>query len=164
VADRTIEEQLAKYLTDVHAIEEQALPQLKAAPKIAGERGLAEIFSEHLEETRVHERRVRERLEARDAGPAKLKDAAGRVTGVGFVMFARSQPDTPGKLVAHSYAYEHMELAAYELLMRVAERAGDQETVEVARVIATEERAMAGRLADRFGVAVDASTTRAQTR
>jgi ferritin-like metal-binding protein YciE len=157
VAERTIQEQLTKYLTDVHSIEEQALQQMRAAPKLAGDPGLADIFSEHLEETKIQERRVRDRLDAYDAAPTKVKDLAARAGGVAFVMFAGSQPDTPGKLVAHSYSYEHMELAAYELLMRVAERAGDQETVEVARVIATEERAMAGRLADRFGVAVEAS-------
>ena len=35
--DRSLEEQLTKYLTDAHSIEEQALTQLRAAPKIAGE-------------------------------------------------------------------------------------------------------------------------------
>ena len=32
----SIEEQLVKYLTDVHSIEQQALVQMKAAPKLAG--------------------------------------------------------------------------------------------------------------------------------
>jgi ferritin-like metal-binding protein YciE len=39
-----IEEQLVKHLTDVHAIEEQALTQLRRAPQIAGEAGLAATF------------------------------------------------------------------------------------------------------------------------
>ena len=62
--------------------------------------------------------------------------------GVGFALFAKSQPDTPGKLVAHAYSYEHLELASYELLMRVAQRAGDAETADVARRIRDEEQAM----------------------
>jgi ferritin-like metal-binding protein YciE len=73
------------------------------------------------------------------------------------VLFARAQPDTPGKLIAHAYSYEHMELAAYDLLALVAERAGDRETVETARSIREQEAAMAGRLEDRFDRAVDAS-------
>src|SRR5207248_8411986 len=61
-----------------------------------------------------------------------------------------SQPDTPGKLVAHAYSYEHLELGGYELLRRVAERASDEETADVARRIAAEEEQMAGRLAANF--------------
>ena len=74
-----------------------------------------------------------------------------------MVLFARTQPDTPGKLAAHAYAYEHMEMAAYELLALVAERAGDRETAEVARSIREQEAAMAERLEDGFDRAVDAS-------
>jgi ferritin-like metal-binding protein YciE len=153
----TIEEQLVKHLTDVHSIEEQALRQMESAPKIAGDPELARIFSEHLVETEEQERRVRERLEAHGAEPSKLKDLAGRAGGVGMILFARSQPDTPGKLVAHAFSYEHMELAAYDLLALVAERAGDADTATVARSIADQESAMAGRLADNFDRAVDAS-------
>src|SRR5918992_758593 len=68
----TLDEQLTKYLTEVHSIEAQALAQLRAAPKIAGDEELARVFSEHLEETEEQERRVRERLEARDASTSKL--------------------------------------------------------------------------------------------
>src|SRR5205085_2022639 len=80
-----------------------------------------------------------ERLQARGGGESKLKDLLMRVGGAGFLLFARAQPDTPGKLVAHAYSYEHMELAAYDLLSRVAERADDTETVELAHRIRDEE-------------------------
>jgi ferritin-like metal-binding protein YciE len=153
----TIEEQLVKHLTDVHSIEEQALQQMRVAPRLAGDPELADAFRAHLAETQEHERRVRARLAARGADPSKVKDLVARAGGVGMVLFARSQPDTPGKLTAHAYAYEHMELAAYELLALVAERAGDDETVEVARSIRVQEVAMAERLAERFERAVDAS-------
>jgi ferritin-like metal-binding protein YciE len=155
--DRTLEEQLTKYLTDVHSIEEQALTQMRRAPDIAGDPEIAEAFSQHLHETERQEERVRELLEAADAEPSTIKDIAGRAGGVGMLLFAKFQPDTPGKLVAHAYSYEHMELAAYELLRRVAERAGDQRVASVARDIGDEERRMAGRLESLFDRAVDAS-------
>ena len=60
----TIEEQLTKYLTDAHSLEEQALQQLRLAPRMAGDPELATAFREHLVETERHERLVRERLEA----------------------------------------------------------------------------------------------------
>jgi ferritin-like metal-binding protein YciE len=147
------ETQIVKYLTDVHSIEEQALTQMRRAPDLV-EGPLAEAFRVHLEETETQERRVRARLEAHDASPSKLKDAAGKAGGFGMVLFARSQPDTPGKLVFHAFSYEHMELAAYELLAIAAREAGDEETAAMAKEIAAEERRMAERLAGLFDEAV----------
>jgi ferritin-like metal-binding protein YciE len=157
MSERTVDEQLTKYLTDVHAIEVQALAQLKAAPRIAGDERLASAFAEHLDETKVHERRVGQALEARGADTSALKDIAGRAGGWAMVAFARLNPDTPGKLTAHAFSYEHMELAAYELLARVARRAGDREIVELSESIGAEERAMGERLAANFDAAVEAS-------
>lgn len=155
--DRDRDEQLVKYLADVHSIELQALAQLRAAPKIAGEERLCRAFEQHLVETEDQERRVRERLEALGGEPSKLKDAAGAIGGWGMVAFAASQPDTPGKLVMHAFSYEHMELAAYELLKRLAERAGDDETARMAGAIAVEESRMAERLEQSFDAAVEVS-------
>jgi nucleoside-diphosphate-sugar epimerase/ferritin-like metal-binding protein YciE len=154
---RDRDEQLVKYLADVHSIELQALAQLRAAPKIAGDERLSRAFEQHLVETEDQERRVRERLEALGGKPSKLKDAAGRAGGWAMVAFAASQPDTPGKLTMHAYSYEHMELAAYELLGRLAERAGDGETARMAAAIGAEERRMAERLEQSFDTAVEAS-------
>src|SRR3954454_17693292 len=152
-----IHEQLVKHLTDAHSIEEQALTQMRRAPKIAGEPQLAEIFEKHLAATAPPDQLVRARLEAHGAVPSQVKDAAGKAGGIGMVLFARFNPDTPGKLVNHAYSYEHMELAGYEPLARVADRAGDEETAAVAREIAAEERAMAERLEEHFDAAVAAS-------
>jgi ferritin-like metal-binding protein YciE len=157
MADRTLDEQLTKYLTDVHSIEVQALAQMKAAPDMAGDERLSAVFADHLEETREQERLVEQALEARGADTSTLKDIAGRVGGWAMVAFARLNPDTPGKLTAHAFSYEHMEVAAYELLARAAERAGDQQVVELAHRICAQERAMAERLAANFDVAVEAS-------
>ena len=52
-------------------------------------------------------------------------------------------------------SYEHMELMAYEILSRIAERANDQETVRVARDIAGQENEMARRLSGNWDVAVN---------
>jgi ferritin-like metal-binding protein YciE len=151
------QEQLVKYLADAHSIEEQALTQLRLAPRIAGSGELSQLFRAHLAETERHERLVRERLEANESDPSRLKDLAGKAGGVGMVLFARVQPDTPGKLTAHAFAYEHMEVAAYELLERAASAAGDPETAQIAREICAEEREMASRLERAFDKAVEAS-------
>jgi ferritin-like metal-binding protein YciE len=157
MTDRPIDEQLVKYLTDVHSIEEQALAQMRSAPDLAGDEQLAEAFRAHLAETERHEQLVRHRLDALGASPSRLKDVLGAGGGQAFVLFARSQPDTTGKLTTHALSYEHMEWAAYELLIRIARRAGDEETVAMAERIRDEEAAMAERLEQSFDRAVEAS-------
>jgi ferritin-like metal-binding protein YciE len=153
----SLDEQLTAHLNDAHAIEEQALAQMRAAPDLAGDRELAAVFRAHLAETEGHEELTRARLEARGGSPSRLKEAAFKAGGFVFVLFARSQPDTPGKLVSHALSYEHLELAGYELLTRAAQRAGDEETASVAREIRDQEQAMAERLEASFDRAVDAS-------
>ncbi|MFP5363435.1 MAG: DUF892 family protein [Thermoleophilia bacterium] len=157
MTDDSFDDQLTKYLTDAHSIEVQALEQVKRAPQIAGDPSLARIFSEHADETRDHERLVREELERRGAKPSLIKDTAGRAGGWGMVLFARLNPDTPGKLAMHAYSYEHMELAAYELLRRIAERGADEPVAALASRIGDQERAMADRIAAHWQQAVDAS-------
>jgi ferritin-like metal-binding protein YciE len=153
----TLDEQLAIYLTDAHAIELQALEQVKRARKVAGDPEIADAFAQHTRETERHEHYVSDRLTALSWAPVPHKDLAGKLTGVGMALFARFQPDTPGKLVAHAYSYERMEMALYDLLGRLAERAGDSETAMTARMIHAEEQAMAERLAGFFDTAVAAS-------
>jgi ferritin-like metal-binding protein YciE len=157
VNERSIDAQLDKYLTDLHAIEQQALAQLRRAPNIAGNERLAAVFERHLAETNGHEDRIRRRLESRGTDPSALKDLVANAGGLGMVAFAKSNPDTPGKLTAHAFSYEHMEIAAYELLRRTAEHAGDEETVDVSHRNLDEEQEMARRLADCFDAAVAAS-------
>jgi ferritin-like metal-binding protein YciE len=70
MSSTTIEDQLVKYLTDAHAIEEQALPQMRAAPRIAKDERLAQVFRDHHAETERHERLVREPFEAQGRGSA----------------------------------------------------------------------------------------------
>ena len=154
---RELDEQLTTYLTDAHAIEVQALAQLRSAPEIAGAPVLAEAFRAHLEETEAHERLTRELLDARDASPSRLKDVVMDIGGKGFLLFARLQPDTPGKLFAHALSFEALELASYELLRRVAERDGAQDVVDAAARIAEEERVMLHTLEGYVDAAAEAS-------
>jgi ferritin-like metal-binding protein YciE len=157
MAERSPEDQLTKYLTDVHSIEQQALVQMQTAPRMSGDTELAQAFREHLKETQEHERLVREQLERRGAAPSTVKDITGRVGGWGMALFAAVNPDTPGKLAMHAYSYEHMELAAYEILGRIAARVGDEPVRHMAETIAGQERAMADRIGQHWDRAVEAS-------
>lgn len=154
----SLEQQLNASLLDLHAIEVQALEQVKRAPKVAGDPEIAAVFEEHVRETERQRTYVEDRLLARSYAPGiGVKDLPAKLGGVGTALFARFQPDTPGKLVAHAYSYERLEMAAYQLLEKLAERAGDGSTAMTARMIEREERAMAERLSACFDRAAEAS-------
>jgi ferritin-like metal-binding protein YciE len=150
---RAPQEQLVHFLSDMYSVEQQALAQMVSAPKIAGDPALAGDFRLHHTETEQQADLVRERLEALGGSPSKLKDAVMRLGGKGFLLFARIMPETPGRLVDHAYSYEALEWAGYEMLIRFAECAGDPKTVEVAKLIRDQERAMMQRLEHGFDAA-----------
>jgi ferritin-like metal-binding protein YciE len=146
-----------RYLQDAHAIESQALQLLSAAPALAGDGDLRKAFEEHLEETRAQQAAVEARLSAHGARPSRFKSVLLRVGGLNLGGFFGAQPDTPLKLAGFAFAFEHLEVAAYEELRRVAERAGDEETARLAERIAGEERAAAAAVRSCFEEAVDAA-------
>ena len=80
-----------------------------------------------------------------------------RLGALNWGTFFQAQPDTPAKLAGFSYAFEHLEIAGYELLRRVARRAGDSETEQVADQILAQEREAAESIHSQFGNALDAS-------
>jgi ferritin-like metal-binding protein YciE len=147
---------LVKYLRDAHALEAQAQQLLETGPQIAGFDALAEVFAEHLEQTREHQRLVDERLAAHDAGPSRFQAGAMRAGALNLGTFFKAQPDTPVKLAGFAYAFEALEVGAYELLTRVAQRAGDEQTASVAERILAEERTAAERVAGTWDAAVEA--------
>jgi ferritin-like metal-binding protein YciE len=150
-----IGEDLVKYLRDAHALEAQALQLLEGGPRIAELDPLAEVFAEHLEQTREHQRLVDERLAAHGARPSRFHAGVMRAQSLNLAGFFKAQPDTPAKLAGFAYAFEALEIGAYELLTRVARRAGDEETAAVAQRIAAEERTAAERVAGTWDAAAE---------
>ena len=61
-----------------------------------------------------------QRLAAHDAGPSRFQAGAMRVGALNLGTFFKAQPDTPVKLAGFAYAFEALEVGAYELLARVA--------------------------------------------
>src|SRR5207248_9051974 len=130
---------------------------LEKGSKLAGSSQLASAYEEHLEQTREHQRLITERLQARGASPSRIKDAALALGALNWGAFFGAQPDTPAKLAGFSYAFEHLEIGGYELLARVARRAGDDQTSSIAEQIVAQEQAAAERIRLQFENALDAS-------
>jgi ferritin-like metal-binding protein YciE len=150
-------EQLRKYLADAHAIEAQAITLLEKGTELASDPEFASLFEEHLVETREQQELVDSRLGALGGEPSKLKDLAMKAGALNWGSFFAAHPDTPGKIVAFAYAFEHLEIAGYEQLRRVAEQAGDGETADAAARILDQERTAAEQLSGSFDRAAEAA-------
>jgi ferritin-like metal-binding protein YciE len=141
-----LQQQLVKYLEDVHSTEQNAISQLRYAADSTDDQELASAFRQHLAETEEHERLISERLEAYGASPSSLKDTAQKGAAKLTGMLANAAPDTSGKLAIQAYSFEHLEIASYRMLRQVARRAGDEQTVAVAERILTQEEAAAEKI------------------
>ena len=151
------QQQVVKYLNDVYALEEQSIEMLKKAVQIAGDPDLSQLYRGHLNDSRDHQRYVKQRLEAMGESESKLKGYAAKIAALGLGLSAKAMPDTPGRLAAVAFAFAHLEIASYELLRLVAERAGDTETVELADRILPVERQAAELIEKNFPLAVERS-------
>lgn len=153
----TIEEHLVKHLKDAHALEQMSLQMTKSAAEATDDPQLHQLFDHHHKETEQHERLIRERIEAHGESPSKIKDMGAQVAAMGKGMAAMGPSDAAGRLARDGYVQEQTEIAAYELLSRVAERAGDPMTVEVSRQILEDERRTAEKIAGTWDHATELS-------
>ena len=153
MADDRLQQKLVSYVEDAHAMERNVSRMLDSMISTTDDPEIKRMLQEHKRQTEEHERRLRGRLDAMGAGTSTIKE----VGGLGAALFKgvgdMARTDKPGKNARDGYVTEHMEIAAYELLERLAKRAGDEETAEVARRNRADEREMAKKIEsnwDRF--------------
>jgi ferritin-like metal-binding protein YciE len=108
--------------------------------------GIRRMLEHYKEETEEHERRLRERLDTLGAGTSTRKQAQTIATALMKGVGDMARTDKPGKNARDGYVTEHMEIAAYQLLERLAKKAGDQQTAEVARQNRADEEAVARKI------------------
>jgi ferritin-like metal-binding protein YciE len=152
-----LQKDLVDALADAHAMEKQSLTTLEAAVKVAGHPQLEALYRGHVAETQRHLQLIEARLEAYDSSPSLLKDIGGRVSALALGTGVVAQRHTPAKLVAVAYGYENFEIASYELLRRIAQEAGDSETVEAVDRILVNERQAVEKLGASYDLALRAA-------
>jgi ferritin-like metal-binding protein YciE len=89
---------------------------------------------------------MKNRLEAHEASPSKVKEAGGILGALMKSVLDMARGEKAGRNARDGYATEHLEIAGYQLLERIALKAGDEETAEAARENRQDEEAMAKKL------------------
>jgi ferritin-like metal-binding protein YciE len=146
MASQELKDQLIKHIDETLAMEQNVLRMLDGMISTTEDEEIRSELRHHKLETEEHASRLERRLEANDASPSTVREAAGIMNALmkGVVDMARSEK--AGRNARDGYATEHLEIASYQLLERVAQAAGDEETAEVARQNRKDEEAMAKKI------------------
>jgi ferritin-like metal-binding protein YciE len=148
-----LEDKLVTYIQEVHALEQAVGRMLDSVISTTNDVEIREIVEQHKDETVLHERRLRERLEAHGAEPSRVRDYAGIGGAAVKGLTDQVRHDKPAKNARDAFAAEQLEIASYEILERIARRVGDTETARVAKDNRRDEEAMAKKISkhwDRF--------------
>lgn len=150
MATAQLTDQLVQHIDEAYAMEQNVLRMLDGMIKTTDDPEIRPELEHHKEETVRHAERMRQRLEAHGSSPSKAKEAVGILGALmkGGVDMARGEQ--AGRNARDGFTTEHLEIASYELLERVARKAGDEETAEAARQNRAEEEAMARKIASNW--------------
>lgn len=153
MASHDLNEQLVKHIDEAYAMEQNVLRMLNGMIQTTDDQEIRDELREHKLQTERHAERMKQRLEAHEASPSKVKELGGVAGALMKSVVDMTRSEKAGRNARDGYATEHLEIAAYELLERVATQAGDEETAEAARENRKDEEAMAKKIAanwDRF--------------
>ncbi len=144
-----MKDHFAAWLRDAHALEKQALTMLTSqAKRLQNYPELKERIEAHILETQEHLRLLQGLLDALSSGGSSLvRDLTGRLAGTAQGLGAVLTSDEVVKGAMAGYAFEHMEIAAYRVLIAAADELGEVEAKAVFERILEEEIEMADWLA-----------------
>lgn len=153
----SIHDQLVKHIDEAIAMEENVKRMLDGMIATTDDPGVLDLLEHHKAETEGHSRRLRQRLDAHGASPSLVREATGILGAMAKLPLDVVRGEKAGRNARDGYATEHMEIAAYQLLERIALRAGDEETAEVARQNRAEEEEMARKLDEHWDLFAEQS-------
>ncbi|MDE1157542.1 MAG: ferritin-like domain-containing protein [Neorhizobium sp.] len=132
------------WLRNAHAMEEQAATLLAAQVKrIETYPDLKARLSQHLEETRVHAELLKDLLDKSSGSASPIRTAAARLSAATQGITGMLTHDEVVKDLTSGYAFEHLEIGTYRVLIAAADELGDDEARLVFERILGEEEKMA---------------------
>ncbi len=155
MTEKDIQDKLISYIRDAHAMEKNVEQMLGSMISTTNDESIRARLETHRGETTQQAERLAERLEALGASPSKVKDVGAILGAFGSGLQEMVRADKPGKNARDGFVTENLEIAAYELLERLAQRAGDQETAQVARQNREEEEIMRDFFASNWDRVID---------
>jgi ferritin-like metal-binding protein YciE len=135
--------QLVKHIDEAHAMEQNVLRMIDGMISTTDDPQILDALEHHKMQTQNHADRMAERLEAHDASPSTVKQMGGILGALMKMPMDMVRGEKAGRNARDAYATEHMEIASYELLRRIAQKAGDQDTATAAQQIIRDEQQMA---------------------
>jgi ferritin-like metal-binding protein YciE len=152
-----LKEKLVEYIGDAYGMEQSVLRMLDDMIATTKDPQLKRALERHRKETERQAERLAERLEEHGASPSMAKEAGGMIGALMKSVVDVARSDKPGRNARDGFATEHMEIASYQMLERVAKKAGDQKTAKVARQNREEEEAMARSIGSKWNRIVELS-------
>lgn len=132
------------WLRNAHAMEEQAITMLTAqSRRIESYPDLKARLEAHLAETQVQAEKLKSLLDRLPGGASTLKHVAAKLAATAQGVGGMLTSDEVVKGSMASYAFEHMEIATYRVLIAAADELGEMEAKAVFEDILQEEMAMA---------------------
>jgi ferritin-like metal-binding protein YciE len=153
----TLEEKLVEYIDDAYAMEQNVLRMLDGMIGTTKDPQMKRALERHKKQTEKQAERLEERLQEHGKSPSKAKAAGGVMAALMKSVVDVARDDNPGRNARDGFATEHMEIASYEMLERVARKAKDRKTAAVARQNREEEEAMARSIASKWNKVVELS-------
>jgi ferritin-like metal-binding protein YciE len=138
--------QLNKHIDEALAMENNVLRMLDGMIQTTHKREIKDDLRHHKVETEEHISRLQQRLADRGASSSMVREATGVMGALMKGVVDKARGESAGRNARDGYATEHLEIASYQLLERIAERAGDTDTAEVARRNRRDEEAMAKKI------------------
>ena len=145
-----LKDQLVKHIDEAYAMEQNVLRMLDGMISTTDDPEILDALEHHKMRTQSHADRMKARLEAHDATPSGVKQVGGILQAMAKMPLDMVRGEKAGRNARDGYATEHMEIASYELLRRIAQKAGDEETDRVAGEIIAEEKEMAKTISDNW--------------
>jgi ferritin-like metal-binding protein YciE len=150
-----LQEKLVAYIQEAHAMELSVRSLLESMIAGTNDEEIRQALEEHKMETERHARLLKDRLQALGADTSTRKETQSLAGALMKSVVDQVRGDRPGKNARDAYVAEHMEIAAYELLERLANRVGDGPTAAVARKNRADEEKMAKKISSNWDKFLD---------